>query len=340
MSAENYRNLLPADIAHIDFASPEEMERARRLQAIPRYGTIEGMTHRTTVLVHELRVANHAKFFATAFLAFSKDQQGIDLRKVVFYGDHHDDPEIEMAEGDIPTPKKRSATPEERAQMDQDERVAAEKVDRLVSKSLWAKSFPKEFEEYKSQKSLEARIVNFADKWDGLQEAVHEVVCGDNKETFRDVIRGYRQIFEELNQKDQDWLKVIKSFFGQDAFDFPNPQALVSKSPSDLNYKTVWDFMRSIGEGNPRSYFLWLRFNKALFSLDFLSYVFGGWMDKFPQEVLDDVKRVQDKEAFKRTASGLFVPSTMEDPQNKTFGESLENDLLDSTIKAFGKILH
>lgn len=338
MPTENYRNLPPADLAHIDFHSPKEQERARRLLAIPRFGTIEKMTHRTNVLLHEMRVANSANLLAKAFLAFNKDQEPIDLRKVVFFADHHDDPEMET--GDIPTPSKINATEEERKTMEADERAATAKVDHLVSKPLWARSFPEEFEEYKSQKSLEARIVNYADKCDGLNEAVHEVVCGENKEKFRRVVEGYRQTFEDLNKKNENWLEIIKPFFGQDAFDFPNPQALVPKNPSDLNYKTVWDFMKSIGEGNPRSYFLWLRFNKSLFGLDFFEFTFPGWMDKFPQEVLDDIKRVKNKEPFKKSKSGLLIPATAIDPLNKTFGESLENDLLGPTIKALGAVLH
>lgn len=202
MPSENYRNLPHPDIAHIDFASSLEIERGNRLHAIPRYGTIENMTHRTTVLLHAIRVANHAKFFARAFMTLSKNQQDIDLRKITFFGDHHDDPEMET--GDIPTPLKITATDDEKRVMEANEKLAAAKVDRLVSKPLWARSFPEEFEEYKSQKSLEARMVNYADKWDGLQEAVHEVVCGDNKEKFKKVVEDYGDIFDELNQSNQD----------------------------------------------------------------------------------------------------------------------------------------
>lgn len=240
------------DITHIDFFSVEEVERAQRLHAIKRFGSIEKMTHRSNVFEHALRTSKHSKVFSSILIELGVE---VDLGKVLFFADHHDDPEIEMVQGDIPTPIKRSATPEERARMEQDERDGAQKVDRLVQKPFGFRAFPIEFKEYKSQKSLEARIVNYADKWDGLHEAVHEVVCGDNKGKFREVIREYKPVFEELNDKNKDWHERLKRLIGDDFFDVPDPDTLVPKLPEELGYKTAGDFMKSIAQGNPTSYF-------------------------------------------------------------------------------------
>jgi len=204
---------------------------------------------------------------------------------------------------------------------------------------LGFRAFPIEFEEYKSQKSLEARIVNYADKWDGLHEAVHEVVCGDNKERFKEVINDYKPAFEELNDKNKDWHERLKWLLGDNFFDIPNPDTLVPKFPEKLGYKTVGDFMKSIAEGNPISYFFWLRFNKSLFGLDFLLHTFPGWMDKFPLEILQDIERVRAKAPFKTTQSGLFIPSTEVNVGNLTFGESLKLDILESQLVATTRVL-
>lgn len=333
MSSEQLGRSRHTDLAHIDYYSPEEIERGLRLHKLKRFETIKEMTHRTSVLEHELRVTQHSVIFSKVLLALGED---IDLRRVLFFADHHDDTEIET--GDIPTPKKTSASGEEKAKMEQDERDAAQKVDRMVQKPLGFRSFPQEYEEYKSQRSIEARIVNYADKWDAIHEAVHEVICGDNKEGFRRVIIGYSPIFEELNKVNGDWQRKLKGLLGDDFFDLPHPYQLIPRSPDELNYKEVGEFMQSIAEDNPISYFFWLRFNKSLFKLDFLKSVFPGWMDKFPQWVLQDIERVRVKAPFKTTRSGLLVPSTTIDIETLTFGESLELDLLESQLVAIATI--
>lgn len=317
-------NLSHPEIAHISFYSREEMERIGALHALRRFSSIEKMTHRTSVAEHTLRVMTHSFFFTKMLLC-----QGVlvDLKKVNFFADHHDDPEI--VTGDISTLKKRDASEEEKAKMEQDEKSAVSKVDRLIQKPLGFRDFPQEYEEYKSQKSLEAQIVNYLDKWDALHEAIHEVVCGENKEGFEQVIRDYRHLFEELNDKNRGWQDKLKTILGNDFFTVPDPDKLAPKFSEKLNYKTAGDFMRSLYDGNPRSYFFWLRFNKSLFKLDFLLRTFPGWMDKFPREILEDIERVRTKAPFKKMPSGLLIPSIEIDLSNLTFGESLGQDTLE-----------
>lgn len=333
MSSEQFRSLPLQDLAHIDWHSPEEVERAVRLNNILRFGTIEEMTHRTSVLVHEGRVAKGALVISRVL---SAQGVAVDLKRVLFLADHHDD--IEMETGDIPTPVKESATKEELKKMEEDERVAAEKIDHLVQKPLFFRSFPEEYEEYKSQKTIEARIVSYMDKWDGIHEAIHEVICGDNKETFREVIEKYKPLFVDLMDKNKDWQIKLKNIFGDDFFSVPDPEKLVSKMPIELDYTNVFNFMRSVAQDNPISYFFWLRFNKSLFRLDFLRFVFPGWIDKFPPIVLKDIERVRKKQPFKKSDSGLWVPSNQKNVGNLTFGESLEFDILEPQLAAIAMI--
>lgn len=329
MSSERFGDKVHPDIAHINFFSREEIERATALHAIKRFQAIKEMTHRTSVLEHELRVSKHSIVFSRVLLALGIE---VDLPRVLFFADHHDDVEIET--GDISTPQKISASQEERVRIEEDEREAAKKVDHLIQKPLLFRSFPEEYEEYKSQKTLEARIVNYADKWDGLHEAIHEVVCGENPKDFKEVINGYRPTFEELGIKNKDWHDKLKVILDNDFFDFPDPEKLTLKSSEKLSYKTVGNFIKSIAEGNPRSYFFWLRSNKSVFGLDFLERTFPGWMDKFPQPTLKDIKRVRDKHPFKTTASGLWVPSTETNIGNLTFGESMELNIFEIQLTA------
>lgn len=287
MSSEQFRSRVHPDIAHIDFHSLEEGERIRRLSRIKRFGTIKEMTHRTSVLEHELRVSRHSTLFAKMLVAFG---ERMDLKRVLFFADHHDDPELET--GDIATSKKRTASKEELSKMEDDERFVTQRIDHLVQKPLGFRSFPEEFAKYKSQKTLEARIVNYADKWDGLHEAIHEVVCGDNQEGFKKVV----------------------------------------------NYNKAIDFIKSIADGNPRSYFFWLRFNESLFGIEFLAYTFPGWIKKFPKEVLTDIERVRTKAPLKRRQSGLWVSSKEIDIFNPTFGESLTRDTLGIQLEMAARI--
>lgn len=334
MASERFLNIPHPEIAHINFFSPEELERIRALHAIKRFGSIKEMTHRTSVAEHELRVMSHSFFFAKMLLA---QELSIDLRKVSFFADHHDDPEI--ITGDISALAKRDASEEEKAKMEQDEKTAAEQVDRLVQKPFWFRDFPHEYNEYKSQKTLEAQIVNYADKWDGLHEAIHEVVCGENKDGFKKVVNDYKPGLEELGKSNKDWHDKLKIVLGNDFFDVPDPDKLISKSPNKLNYKTSGSFISSVAQGSPTSYFFWLRFNKSLFKLDFLKHTFPGWMDKFPLEILQDIERVKNKAPLKKTPSGLWVPSAHIDISNITFGESLELDTLEVQLVMASEIL-
>lgn len=322
------------DIAHINFKSSKEMKRANSLLKIGRFGKIEEMTHRTSVAEHELRVTKQSIIFSKILLNFDVR---LNLRKILFFADRHDDPEI--LTDDIDAETKRNATPEEKAKMDEEERMAVEKLDNIIPKPLCIRSFPQEFEEYKAQKTIEARIVNYFDKWDGLHEAIHEVVCGNNRKDFKQVILNYKLTLEELNEKNKDWQTDLKKIFGDDFFDFPDPDKLVSKSPNELDYKTAGTFIESVAKGNPKSYIFWLMFTKSLFRIDFLQFTFPGWMDKFPKELLQDIVRVKTKAPFKKTHSGLLIPSTEKDVFNPTFGESLEIDTLESRFDMASKIL-
>ena len=315
------------DVAHIDWFSANELKRALLLRNTPRYTAIENMTHRQSVLEHSVRVANSASLLAQ--LLYSKGFD-IDPRRALFMGDHHDDPEI--LTGDIPSPVKRNATGQEKERLETGEKLASMLVENLIAKPRSIpRFFPDIFQELKDQQTLESRVVNFADQWDGLSEAIREVICGDFPEPFVRVIEDYRPVFVNLLETNKEWLARISEIFGENTFAFPDPSSLVPKNLDDLDYNSGDSFIDSITAGNPKTYRLWLRFHKALFRINFLSAIFPGWINKFPKAVLNDIESV--KSGTETRTSGLVVPRQL-DISNVTFGQSLALDTFSFRIQA------
>ncbi len=316
---------------HIDPFSSEQLERCDRLDEIPRYSSIEQMTHRGTVGAHALRVTA-LTFFATDMLL----NLGVELDqpKAVFLADHHDDTEIPDME-DIPSPVKRKAKGRKKKELEEKEREAVGQVEHLIEKPQGVESYREAYEEYRAQRTLETKVVNYMDKWDGLHEAVHEVVCGENKIAFRRVIEEYRPVFDELNRVNESWQKVAGLYLGDDLFTFPDPDKIVPKTPADLDWSTAQNLMKSIAQGL-RSYMFWLMTTQHVFKHQFLVRAFPGWLDYVPLEVWDDIERVRLNNPYKTTNSGLLVPSGTIDPDSPTFGESLNFELLKLIIDGRG----
>lgn len=330
MSFEGRRIEHP-DLAHIDWFSSTEQERALALHGIPRFGTIENMTHRTSVLIHSLRVVQHTIFFSD-ILGISG--LPVDQRKTLFMADHHDDAEIKT--GDISGKINRNTSPSDNERIRKEERSAAQSIESIISKPKGFKNYyPTVYEELERQETLEAQIVQFADKWDGLHEAIHEVTCGENRQVFERVIEEYRPVFAKFRKDNEKWQGFIEQATGDpNFFAFPDPGKLASKTPGTLYYSSADSFIKSVAERTTTSYWYWLRCTKSFQRLDFLALTFPGWMDKFPKGILNDIARVKARLPYKETASGLLVPSTVTDPRNLTFGESLAFDIFLPRMRA------
>ena len=298
------------DLTYFGSPSPEDIDRDAGLFGIRRFGAIAEMAQRTTVLDHSIRVMSISVRFAEMLLALGVK---MDMPRIIFISPHHDDPEIKT--GDYPTPVKTHATPEERARMDAEELEAAAAIEHLVAKPSFVRSFSEIMAEYRQQATVEDRLVNFVDKFDGLNEAIHEVVTGTNKVGFRQVIEEYRPIFTKLREKNRDWQEVVENFVGPNFFDFPDPDSLTPKSIEDVNFSTAGRFIESIAAGNPDSYKLWLIFGKAAFRLRFLEHFLPAWTNLIPKPVLDDITRVKHGEPR------IILPRSYTD--RPTFGESL-----------------
>lgn len=285
---------------HKFLTDPVLRDWSRGLFDISRYTAFENMTHRTQVMAHAQRVAGYSRNMYLMLTKFGRIN--LDCGKLIFMAANHDNAEI--LQGDIPASVKRSASPEEKREMKEEERKALDEVRNLSFRQGQYTDYLEVYEEYEKRESIEARLVNFADKNDGLHEAVHEVVCGDYPENFKGVIAEYREEFRKLREQNRDWQDIVEQIFGP-IFDFPC-SGFSPKNPEELDYSSFTAFLKSLTNGNPSSYGLWLAVNKEVYDIHFLHNVFPGWISRFPSEILAEVERVEFSDT---RASQPFVVS-------------------------------
>ncbi len=278
------------DYIHMDWFSPEVLARDKALENIPRFGSIAEMTHRPTVAAHSMKVPFFSFYIGQALMEAGVE---LDQPKLVYMGQHHDD--VEIVTGDIPSPKKRTANRTERRRMQKEEKEAIRQLEGTIPKPLWLGSVEGLMDEYRGQDTLESRIVNYFDKWDGLHEAVNEVVCGDNGEKFKEVIGDYKVEFDELNKNNRDWQQIATYIFGQSIFQFPNPDALQAKTLTDVDFSNAVTMAASLAKDNSFDYYWWLFMNTAIFKTWFFDYVLPGWKEDLPKEVKDDFELANTK---------------------------------------------
>lgn len=342
--------LMHPDYIHMDFFSPGQLERADRLDSIPRWNAIQEMTHRPTVGAHSLKVLELSFLFSQMCMELGLE---LDQPLIVFMSEHHDDPEIADME-DIPAPVKRAANRAERRRMEKKERKDAERVEHLVDKPIGIPSYQKVFEDYKKQDTLEARIVKYADAWDGLHEAINEVVCGENKDRFRQVIEEYRPEFEDLNKKNRDWQRLVCMFMGDDFFEFPDARTMPSTQFEELDFSSCAALAGSISKNDRGSYFFWLSAAEQTFKLSFFDYVLPGWKNRLPRNVVSDIQRTQylrdwilikhllkdstppKFDRYNETQGGVIIPLKEDE---HTFAETLIVDGASETIFDIGREL-
>ena len=153
-------------------------------------------------------------------------------------------------------------TEERRVEFEEQEAAAIRELGPTLDIPTWAKSAEAIFAEYRKGETLEARVIQYLDKWDGMNEATHELVCGDNVTDFVPILERYREILAGLEERNVDWLPVVRDFLGTDIFSVPTPPDLHRKTVDDLDFtsadnlvggelhnNSVW-FGSSIGRNN------------------------------------------------------------------------------------------
>ena len=218
--------------------------------------------------------------------------------------------------------------------MEEEALDAVSQVESMIQKPKSVESFRAAFEQYKAQEALPDRLVNYWDKFDGLHEAIHEVVCGDHPDRFRQVIREYEPIFDELREANSDWMPSVELFLGEGFFDFPDADALPQgRKPKDLDYTDVNKFISSVAQGAPNSYVHWLKLNHFIYHITFFPRTFPGWDADWPLDIIKDLLEVEQGIPYRETVSGLVVPRSTKNP---TFAETLQTDSLLINIKMTG----
>lgn len=185
------------DILHLPqtiLGTNREQRRIRDLERVLRFEQAEKVIHRNNLHTHMLRVG-YLSYDLARYIQQNHDLHVNPIRaqRLALY---HDDPEV--ITGDIPTPVKYSMRPQERMKL---RKAEEEAVKALATRYFGLNPLSKKRRQYleyqrdmTKKESTEARIVNIADKMEGLCETIHEIRCGN--ETFYQILNNYRKFFQ------------------------------------------------------------------------------------------------------------------------------------------------
>lgn len=177
-----------------------EERRKQDLERVLRFDQAEKVIHRNNLHTHMLRVGALSADLAQHLLTnYDLDIDPIKTKRLALY---HDDPEV--ITGDIPTPIKYSMKPHERIKLRQAEEDA---VKALATRYFGLNPLSRKRRQYLKDQRLmtekaciEARVVNIADKMEGLCETIHELRCGNK--TFEEILNNYRSFFVNFLPKE------------------------------------------------------------------------------------------------------------------------------------------
>ena len=153
-------------------------DRETRLDAIVRYQDFDKKLYPTTLRSHQHQVSAYVAMFLELF--DDAIPHSFDRKKALIMGWIHDDLELFMKNGDIPSSSEAQRSYEMQKYIENDElfgireakRYFPEKVDGYVYGELL-------LDAGKKLTSLEAQVVKFCDKMTGLAEALHEIEGGN-----------------------------------------------------------------------------------------------------------------------------------------------------------------
>lgn len=178
------------------FGTNREALRVQDLEGVLRFDQAEKVIHRNNLHTHMLRVGYLSSDLAKHLLA-NYDLK-VDPVKTKRLAQYHDDPEV--ITGDIPTPIKYSMKPHELLELRKAEeeavRALANRYFGLNPLSRKRRQYLQDQHDMTKKETTEARIVNIADKIEGLCETMHEVRCGNL--IFDEILNNYRSFFKSF----------------------------------------------------------------------------------------------------------------------------------------------
>lgn len=245
----------------------------------PRFTKHEGpVIHPHSVNTHNLRTEEVA--VNMAYFVLDRDVEMI-LPNIRWGAKRHEDAEIVTT--DLASHEKHFMSDDEKADLKTKEKKARELVGTAYLGLTGEKHerYMIATDIFDKKEILEAQIVDIADKFDALGEALHELRCGN--ESFIPVLEYYRETKIPSLERHAVWKRIGgEEIFG--LLDIPSnkealdmPRLLISDLKSRGTLREDIDDKRL-----PRAYRTWLGINMNLFLSDPQPeiFLFPGWRDE------------------------------------------------------------
>ncbi|MBA3723832.1 MAG: HD domain-containing protein [Candidatus Levybacteria bacterium] len=261
-----------------------EKRRIKDLESVLRFDQAERVIHRNNLHTHMLRVSYLS--YDLAQRLHERYDLHVDPIRAQRLAVYHDDPEV--ITGDIPTPIKYAMKPHERLALRTAEAEAVRKLaTRYFGVNPWNRKRQQYLEYQKDmtkKESPEARVVNIADKIEGLCETIHEIRCGN--ETFDLILNNYRNFFDSFitNEPLFDFVNGDSAYrITLDTIPTPKEAHGLQKIKIDIFQKDQTKFWQQVFAPElPNFYKQWLLVSVEKFKTQAL---FTGW-----KSILGDAK--------------------------------------------------
>lgn len=284
--------------------SPQQILWFKAMDGVKRWADIP-MIHRPSLFDHSRRVMHLGIYLAQIVQGLGQDDRNPDLFKVARLARHHDDEEV--LEGDKPTPTKLAMTKEQKDIFEEGNRQARSAMGNflLMLPLHELRIYQQDREEMVARESLEAQIVEVADKLDAYGEILHEIRCGNDR--FLEFLPLRNSIIEGLDRL--DFWEEIKDFPSLNLELLPSSEQ-VEKLPriSLADFKERTDLIQLLlNHGMPQ----WPRFYSTWIAIQWLKLqdkdiermILPGWRE-------DLWKRWGIPAGTKTTPSGIRLPIT------------------------------
>jgi 5'-deoxynucleotidase YfbR-like HD superfamily hydrolase len=216
----------------------ESVGRDEDLRGVSRYSLYKVMLYRTNLYTHSHRVA--ALVRAMNPVAVSVFGAKYDPRKAELIAYVHDDAELVF--GDVQAGNKSKMTAEQLQQVKEAEERAIQEIARRFPTNIDRYSYQQLLIEAADYSSLEAQVVCYADKYDALGEALHEVFAGNHHFTTN-VVNEYGRIPTPP--------EYYAGYFGAYAGKFPEMRPLLGKPFAMFEPIPDRDYSLIVREGKP-----------------------------------------------------------------------------------------
>lgn len=269
-----------------------------------RYGDHKEMVHRPDLWTHIRRTAYLSEIIGKYLNGLDHSPFNINLKRTFNMGYHHDDSEFILP--DINSQTKHKFTSKQRDNLKKQENSS---IKALAVFLYGYKQDSLEYEQYLSlhkeleeKQTLEAKIVNIADKWDAVGEILHDIRCGNSNFTkLMDFSVNRFKIFSFSCHTFWDILEKSPVFefdkipSSKKASNLPTISIDDLRKPSDVTKIMSWETTRDY----PSVYRTWAEVNKAIFDVRPEKFIFPGWY----MQLWTNWKTFPGK----TTASGLWI---------------------------------